>query len=81
MLQNPSTRQEIQSLVQSGNEDMLRSLLGSRMEFGTAGKSDFIKKFRVNDAAAVASSFCFEGIFSFDHYVVGLPRVDCNLWL
>jgi phosphoglucomutase len=34
---NPDTRAEIQSLVEKGDEQKLEKLLGSRLEFGTAG--------------------------------------------
>ena len=37
-VQNPTTRAEIQSLVDDGNEAELNLRLGSRMKFGTAGK-------------------------------------------
>ena len=39
-MQNPVTRKEIETLAQAGNEKILISLLGSRMEFGTAGKTN-----------------------------------------
>lgn len=37
--QNPVTRAEIEDLCRAGDEAQLNALLGSRMTFGTAGKS------------------------------------------
>lgn len=37
--QNPATLEEISDLALSGSETKLEALLGSRMTFGTAGKS------------------------------------------
>ncbi len=39
-MQNPVTRKEIEALAHAGDEEQLKPLLSSRMEFGTAGEAD-----------------------------------------